>query len=278
MPEPSPEPSPTRPLVIAHRGASADEPEHTLAAYRRGFAVGADGVECDVRLTADQHLVCVHDRRVDRTSNGRGVVSTLELAHLEGLDWGSWKAMDRTGDVDAPDRDRKRLLTLNALLTTVVEVDRPLVTLIETKHPSRHGGKVERAVDASLRRFGFTEPGGHGPGGHAVRVMSFSYLALHRMHDRNPRVPLVYLVERELPWIRDGALPEGVGILGVEVAMLRRSTRLIKRVKARGHQIYVWTADTAGDVRRCRELGVDAIITNRPKFVLDQIASTDYSA
>jgi len=76
------------PQVVAHRGASEDEPEHTLAAYVAAVAAGADALECDVRLTADGHLVCVHDRRVDRTSNGRGVVSGLELAQLEGMDWG----------------------------------------------------------------------------------------------------------------------------------------------------------------------------------------------
>ena len=79
------------PLVIAHRGSSLAEPEHTLRAYVRAIEEGADALECDVRLTADSHLVCVHDRRVNRTSNGHGIVSTLELAELEGLDWGSWK-------------------------------------------------------------------------------------------------------------------------------------------------------------------------------------------
>ena len=61
------------PFVVAHRGASAERPEHTLAAYELALQEGADGVECDVRLTKDGHLVCVHDRRVDRTSDGRFV-------------------------------------------------------------------------------------------------------------------------------------------------------------------------------------------------------------
>ena len=79
------------PRIIAHRGSSEDLPEQTLKAYVRAIAEGADALECDVRLTADSHLVCVHDRRVDRTSNGKGPVSTLELATLQGLDFGSWK-------------------------------------------------------------------------------------------------------------------------------------------------------------------------------------------
>src|SRR3954462_15356715 len=119
-----------RPLVVAHRGASADEPEHTLAAYVEAIKVGADALECDVRLTADGHLVCVHDRRVDRTSNGRGVISTLELTELQGLDWGSWKELEaRSGaaDDEVPDivdhGDRSHLLTLRKLLSLVADTD-----------------------------------------------------------------------------------------------------------------------------------------------------------
>lgn len=92
-----------RPIqVIAHRGASDDAPEHTLAAYRKAIEDGADALECDVRLTADGHLVCVHDRRVNRTSNGRGAVSALELAELAALDFGSWKDREES---ESPDWD-----------------------------------------------------------------------------------------------------------------------------------------------------------------------------
>src|SRR5436309_11481288 len=116
----------TAPQVVAHRGASETEAEHTLAAYRRAIDDGADGLECDVRLTRDGVLVCVHDRRIDRTSSGHGVVSTLELADLAELDFGSWR---RDDDVDvllsasweAPDRDRQQVLTLERLLETVVD-------------------------------------------------------------------------------------------------------------------------------------------------------------
>ncbi|WP_301182441.1 glycerophosphodiester phosphodiesterase family protein, partial [Nocardia farcinica] len=65
------------PFVVAHRGASGTRPEHTLAAYEQALEEGADGVECDVRLTRDGHLVCVHDRTVDRTSSGTGLVSEM---------------------------------------------------------------------------------------------------------------------------------------------------------------------------------------------------------
>ena len=143
---------PSGPEVIAHRGSSAEKPEHTLAAYLRAIEQGADSLECDVRLTADNHLVCVHDRRVNRTSNGRGLVSTLELAHLEHLDWGSWKATEEDArDVETPDRDAGRLLTLRRLLDAVREAGRPVRVVIETKHPTRYAGRLDPSTRTCTR-------------------------------------------------------------------------------------------------------------------------------
>jgi glycerophosphoryl diester phosphodiesterase len=261
------------PLVIAHRGSSGAEPEHTLKAYLRAIDEGADALECDVRLTADSHLVCVHDRRINRTSNGRGIVSTLELAELEGLDWGSWKA-GHPDDEEIPDRDRNRLLTLRHLLTTVTEyTDRPLGLAIETKHPTRYAGLVERHLARILAEFGLDRPSS--PGGHWVRLMSFSQLAVQRMRQLCPHVPVVYLVEKSVPMrFRDGSLPKGVHIAGLDMSIVRKWPRTVKHQHNRGHEVYVWTVDEPADVDLCLELGVDAIITNRPKQVLDAVRGT----
>ena len=76
-----------RPQVVAHRGASDENAEHTLGAYVKALDVGAQALECDVRLTADAHLVCVHDRDLRRTASRRGLVSTMDLADLDQLDF-----------------------------------------------------------------------------------------------------------------------------------------------------------------------------------------------
>jgi glycerophosphoryl diester phosphodiesterase len=261
-----------RPLVIAHRGASDEEPEHTLRAYLKAFAHGADGVECDVRLTADHHLVCVHDRRVERTSDGEGVVSALELARLEEFDWASWKLSDRPGDTESPESDPERghLLTLRRLLDTLVDTRQEVVTLIETKHPTRHGNDVEKTLVQVLRMFDLD--GGDQPGRPHVRMMSFSNRALQRAHKLAPALPLVYLVDAAMPALTwDGSLPKGVGAVGLDVRMLRRP-KAVKAFQRRGHQVYVWTVDRREDVDRCLELGVDVIITNRPGHVLRHVA------
>lgn len=252
---------PTRPQVVAHRGASDVLAEHTLAAYRRALDEGADALECDVRLTADGHLVCVHDRRVERTSNGRGPVSRLELSELAALDFGSWKHSGRGVDGrelddEAPDLDPEhhRVLTLQTLLDEVATHERPVWLAVETKHPTRYAGRVERRLVDQLQA---TDA--------AVRVMSFSWLSLRRVREWAPGVPTVFLMNRVVPLpYRDGRLPEGCSIAGFSVQTVRSRPDQIRRTRDRGHQVYVYTVNEPADVDRCLDLGVDAIITDRP--------------
>ena len=146
------------PFVVAHRGASASRPEHTLAAYELALQEGADGVECDVRLTRDGHLVCVHDRRIDRTSTGTGLVSEMTLAQLRGSTTArgtSWRADGTQGDTG--------LLTLDDLVRLVLDWNRPVKIFIETKHPVRYGALVESKVLALLHRYGIASPAVGGP-------------------------------------------------------------------------------------------------------------------
>jgi glycerophosphoryl diester phosphodiesterase len=245
----------SRPQVVAHRGASDAVAEHTLAAYRRALDEGADALECDVRLTADGHLVCVHDRRVERTSDGRGPVSTLELADLDSLDFGSWKHPWRDLDDEAPDLDPegRRVLTLRQLLTEVEAHERPVWLAIETKHPTRYAGLVERRLVELLRG---TEL--------AVRVMSFSWLSLRRVRERAPWLPTVFLMDRVPLRYRDGGLPVGCSIAGLSVETVRSRPDQVRRTLSRGHQVYVYTVNDPADVDRCLDLGVDAIITDHP--------------
>jgi glycerophosphoryl diester phosphodiesterase len=252
-----------RPLVVAHRGASENIPEHTLAAYAQAIEDGADGLEADVRLTADGHLVCVHDRRIDRTSNGRGVLSTLELADLESLDFGGWQ--DTSGGSELPDQvaaDRTKVLTLERLLEFVVDAPRPVQLMVETKHPTRYAGLVERTVVELLRRFGLD--GWTPPERAPVTVMSFSEVALRRVRRLAPGIPLVMLMDRVPMPYRTGMLPKGIRVAGPSVDIVRRHPRYPQRVRAAGSRVFVWTVDEPEDVRRCCDLGLDAIITNRP--------------
>src|SRR4051812_22616653 len=146
-----------RPQVVAHRGSSAAMAEHTLGAYVQALDDGADALECDVRLTADGHLVCVHDRKVNRVTNARGVVSSMRLADLDELDFSSWKNPWADLDDEAPsiDEDARRVLTMRKLLQTVRDFDRHVDLAIETKHPTRYAGLVEKRLVELLAEFGW---------------------------------------------------------------------------------------------------------------------------
>ena len=285
--------APARPLVVAHRGASSTAAEHTLAAYLSAIEAGADGLECDVRLTRDGHLVCVHDRTVNRTSDGTGVVSDLDLDRLEAMDFTSWY-VDLPTNADqligespylagvVPDRtDDGRVLTLERLLELVADMARPLSLLIETKHPTRYGGLVEKELVELLARFGWAgRPGPPDTVRHLadmknpVTVMSFAPTALRRVKLLAPDVPTVLLFEWRIPGLRDGMLPAGVPIAGPELRLLQMDPGYVARAHARGNRVFVWTVNEPTEVEFVLGLGVDTVITDRPLDVIAQIASS----
>lgn len=246
-----------RPLVFAHRGASAAYPEHTLAAYTQALAEGADGVECDVRMTRDGHLVCVHDRRLERTSNGRGLVSDHSLAQLQRLDFGSWRG---TGPAS--------VLTLDRLLWLLRDAGRPVRLLIETKHPSRHGQQVEDELVRLLRHHRLLDDCAPVQ----VSVMSFFALALRRVRQLAPQLPTVQLLELLPPGVRPGRLPFGTRIAGPSIGLARARPRLVPALRAAGNQVYVWTVNTPADVAFVLSQGVQGIITDRPGQTRAQVA------
>jgi glycerophosphoryl diester phosphodiesterase len=239
-----------RPLVIAHRGASADHPEHTRPAYEKALADGADGLECDVRLSRDGHLVLMHDRMLDRTTDQHGPVSRRSVAELR----------------------QAGVMTLDELIELAGGAARPIRLMVETKHPNRYGKAVEQRLLALLRRHGLDRPK---PGEQvAVTMMSFSPLAVRRVRQLAPALPRVQLLDLIPPGMKPSRLPFGARIAGPGLELVRRRPDLVRRLKASGHDVYVWTVNDLGDVDMIIELGVDAVITDRPAAVLDHLLNT----
>lgn len=278
-------------MLVAHRGASSAVAEHTLAAYEAALTSGADALECDVRLTRDGHLVCVHDRTINRTSSGSGVVSELDLPALEQLDFSSWhgglpesadELLSDSGYHDGvvPDRidHSGGVLTLDVLLQLVHDAGRDVRLLIETKHPTRYAGLVEKTLVEELARFGWA--GRSGPPislreppdlGNRVVVMSFAPTAIRRVRLLAPDIPTVLLLDRLMPPRRAGILPVGVPIAGPGLHVLQADPGFVDRAHARGHLVYVWTVDRPRDVEFVLDLGVDTIITDYPAEVRAQL-------
>lgn len=247
--------------IVAHRGASQAQPEMTVAAYRHAIRLGADGLEADVRMTADGHLVCVHDATVDRTSTGQGPVAAHTLDQLRGLDWMSWRARLRGVGGGGG------LVTLPELIELAGGAPRPVSLAIETKHPSPAGASVERRLAEDLASAGWDRPGA------PVVVMSFSVPALRRCVDLLPHTPLVLLVDGAdqrpdadlVTRAAQSGLPMGRLIIGPAMAMVRRRPHWVAAAHHAGLGVHVWTPDRPADWDLCLRLGVDAIITNDPQ-------------
>lgn len=258
------------PLIVAHRGASAHRAEHTLAAYVLALEQGSDGLECDVRLSRDGHLVCVHDRRIDRTSTGRGAVSATDYPALAVHEFGSWhdELPDSADDLvhrrvaePVEPAEHRRLLTLAELLELVVDFPRPVQLFAETKHPVRYSGFVEAKLVALLARYGLARPPSRYDS--PVVVMSFSSRALRRVRADAPALPTVLLCK--LAGLRgDGMLPPWADITGPSVRSVRAHPGYVERAARRGNPTYCWTVDEPADLDLCREAGVRYLATNRP--------------
>ena len=276
-------PSALRPVqVVAHRGSSAAHAEHTLDAYELALDEGADALECDVRLTRDGVLVCVHDRRIDRVSDGSGVLSTLELAELAQLDFASWKARQADADLTAAwaeaeqDPERRSVLTLERLVQLVLDRRGPdgrLVELhIETKHPTRYAGLVERRLVELLARYGLADPASRESS--PVTVMSYALLSLRRVHAMAPNLPTVLLMDRVPLRYRDGRLPPRIRNVGIDLETLKAHPRNVQRFHAQGYTVHCFTVDAPEDIDYVLSLGVDVVISNRPAAVRERLRSS----
>lgn len=245
---------PVRPTVVSHRGlCAAGVREHTLAAYRRALENGADAVECDVRLTRDRVLVCVHGGWVPHRASRISMSSLAEL-----------RAAASRGDAGGVIEEGGDVLTFWRLLELVRDCGRRVQVHVETKHPTRHGGRVEEALVRALGRYGLLQPRSASP---RIWVMSFSLFALRRLRCWAPTVPTVLLSDRPLHALRGRVLPSGVPAVGPSLDVLRADPAYVRWAQDQGRRVHAWTANSDADIAWLVDLGVDAIITDHPERV-----------
>lgn len=235
-----------RPLIIAHRGASAYAPENTMAAFAEALEQGADGFELDAKLTADGHVVVIHDFTVDRTTGGRGDVRKQTLAQLKELDAGSW----------FDERFRGERIPL---LDEVFEAfgRQTLINVELTNYASPADALPDRVAELVLR---------HGVEDN-VFFSSFHPINLARIARRLPSAPLALLA---LQGVR-GKLARGlVGRWFAPRILHPYFTDVNAAVVAREHrrrrEVNVWTVNDPAEMDRLFKLGIDGIITDDPRL------------
>lgn len=237
---------PTR--VIAHRGSSGTAPENTLVAIRRAIDVGADMVEVDVTVTADGHVILLHDETLDRTTDGEGVPTAQTLEAIRQLDAGSWFASDYAGE---------RIPTLAEALCTVK--DRILIN-IEIKSEAVEHGVVPKVAELVI---------GHGMVDQVV-VSSFSPEALSRMKTTAPEIVTASLFNKEIHTGRDPLeIIQEVGSRGFNISGKRLTQEMVDRCHDHEIPVAVYTVNEPAELRRLAAMGVDAVFTDLPDLMLE---------
>lgn len=218
-------------LKIAHRGASAYEPENTLRSFKKALELGVGAVELDVRAAKDFELVVIHDHKIDRTTNGRGFVKNFSLPEIRKLDAGKGERVPTL---------RESLELLRGKTTVFVEL--------------KERGTEAKAV-ALIEELRMEEE---------VFVVSFEVESITRVKKLNRGIKTglisvlpVGMVAKALEANADAVLPKHELV----------SKDFVDRAHANKLFVFAWTVDDAGEARRLKDLGVDGIASNRPDIL-----------
>ena len=237
----------TIPIVIAHRGDVAFAPENTLPAFQLAADKGVDGIEFDVKLSADGEVIVIHNQTVDLTTNGSGNVARMPLAALRKLD-ANVQFRGKFHDVTIP--------TLDEVFETF---GRRLYMNVELKNYNTPADDLVARVAKLVRRHGLQD---------RVLFSSFLHFELSRARKLLPEVPCGQLTMRGWMgwWGRTFGWHGGMDALNPFHTDVNAS--LVDRVHAAGKRIYVWTVYAEDDIKRMISLGVDGIITDDPGLAL----------
>jgi len=243
-----------RPLIIAHRGASHDAPENTLAAFRLAWKQGADGIEGDFYLTKDGRVACIHDDTTKRTAGVDLRIADATLDELRKLDVGSWKDRQWAGE---------RIPTIEEVFATV---PKGKIFYVEIKSGPEIVSPIHRAFAKS------------GLAAQQVVVISFKESVIAEVKRTIPGVKAIWLVGYHkddetglwnptigqiIPRLRQ-CKADGLGTEANREAVTADFVRELRNAKIEFH---TWTVDNPDTARYFRSLGVESITTNRPEFM-----------
>lgn len=213
--------------IYAHRGASTHFPEHTRAAYLAAIDHGADGFECDVRLTKDNLAILWHDGDMKRIAGNSSRIAELNFLEIK--------------------RIYRDVLLLDEFLEIARDAKKDIA--IETKHPVPTSGHIESVVISKISEERLTID---------IAIMSFSWLAIERVKKLDKNQRSVALFEPSNSWLMRRFT--SASALGPSIQMLRKNPQITQDSR----DIFIWTVDDADDMLFCANNSVDVLITNTP--------------
>ncbi|WP_337968263.1 glycerophosphodiester phosphodiesterase family protein [uncultured Flavobacterium sp.] len=220
-------------LKIGHRGAGY-EPENTLKAFQKALELNADGIELDVHLSADGHIVVIHDETIDRTTNGKGFVNTLSLSEL--------KSFLIDGKLEIP-----------TLIEVFDLIDKKCLINVELKGVGT-ASKVVALIEEYISDKNWNYEN--------FIISSFEWIFLEEVHNLNPKIAIGVLTEEDLD--KALAFAEGIKASAINPDYQLLTLENTKKIQEKGFQVLPWTVNTAEDIQKIKSYNVDGIISDFP--------------
>lgn len=230
--------------VWAHRGASHDAPENTMAAFKKAIEVGADGIELDVQMTKDGEVVVIHDETIKRTSNGKGYIKNMTLKELKQYDF-SYGFKRYRGE---------KIPTLKEVMNLVLE--QGITANIELKNSRIRYKGMEEKIVSLIEQMGLQNQ---------IIYSSFNYESLRiiKKLDAEAKTGLIYS-KGNLENFNDEKL---IGLYALHpCGKLLKRGETVKIAKAKGLALNVWTINKEKEMKALMKMGVNAIITDKPEL------------
>ena len=234
----------TRPLIIAHRGASAHAPENTMSAFNIALEQNADAIELDVKLTADGYPVAIHDQTVDRTTDASGDISMFFLSTVRELDAGTHFSRNFSYE---------RIPTLEEIFETI---GKKTILNVELTNYATPRDSLPDKVAEMVIQHGLEE---------RILFSSFLHMNLRRVKEILPQVPVAILPMRGFVGLAARRFmgrrvsPEFIHPHYKDV-----NSNFMKKEKSHNRRVHVWTVNPRSELRRMSALEVDGVITDDP--------------
>ena len=251
-------------LIVAHRGASYDAPENTLAAFQLAWEKGADAIEVDIYLTADGKIACIHDPKTKRVGGVDLSVARSTLDELKRLDVGSWKDQSFAGE---------RIPSLSEVLAVVPKTKKIFIEI-------KSSPEIVPALKRELKASGLTL--------HQVNIISFQPEVILRVKEELPHYMAYWLVD--FKWNEENGVwtptceevlrkAERIHADGLDMAANAKviDQDFVRRCREENMSVNVWTVDDPEKARHFQQLQVDSITTNRPDVLSKSLLRTDSS-
>ncbi|RFU66023.1 glycerophosphodiester phosphodiesterase [Peribacillus glennii] len=243
-------------INVSHRGASGYAPEHTIISYNMGEKMHGDYIEVDLQMTKDGKLIAMHDEKLDRTTNGTGLVKDYTLEEVKKLDAGSWfnekypqYANTEYAGIQVP--------TLEEVFQTFGKNKK---YYIETKSPEVYPG-MEKELLRLVNKYDINKE--------TLLVQSFSSASLLKMNELDPSIKLVQLLSyRTNAAITDAEIAEiKKYAIGVGPNYTYLNQEYVQKVVESGLEIHPYTVNDKETMKKLIDWGVTGMFTNFPDLL-----------